>query len=314
MSPSGLYPPDIELIRERLSKLIDRRDHQGRPLSLKQIGLAVDRSPASVSNFANRKDRGNVEDMAGRLKAYLDREEAKDAGGLLQIPFVTTRQAACLLQGYQFAHRFNRLVAVIGPPGLGKSRAIEEIVTQDRSVVVIQASRVLGPSGILQELCDQLRESDKGLLRALLKRIRARLSGSGRCIIIDDAHTLGFAALDVLRTIYDLTGVGMVLVGIRALKRHLVGTSEELEQLASRVANRIWEMPEFNESDLELLLSAVMRESDVAPAIELMIKDPQLQSSARRACNALEIAGKLAEKDGGKISLTHLKHALKLAA
>lgn len=147
-----------------------------------------------------------------------------------------------------------------------------------------------------------------------MKRIRARLSGSGRCLIVDDAHTLGFKALDVLRTIHDQTKVGMVLVGIRALKRHLIGTSEELEQLASRVSGRIFELPEFNEADLQLFLNVLVTERDRAAALELFSTDPQLEGSARRACNLLEIAGKYATKQGGAITLAHLRQAMKFAA
>lgn len=310
----GLYPPDIELVRERLLRLQTAREAQGRKLSLTQIGHAVDRSAATISNFLHRKDLGNVQELAARLAAYVDREEAKDAGGLLKIPFVETRQAAVTFEALQFASRFGRLVAVVGPPGLGKSRTIAEAVRRDPSLIVLQASGILGASGVLQELCEALRETDRGLLRALQKRIRARLTGSGRCVIVDDAHTLGFRALDTLRTIYDQTGVGMVLVGIRALRRSLCGVSEELEQLASRVAGRIWELPELNEADLALLLGACMRESDVEAALELLGRDPQVLSSARRACNVLEIAGKVAEKGGGPVTLAHLKAALKLAA
>jgi DNA transposition AAA+ family ATPase len=314
MQPSGLYPHEIELVRERLLRLMEKRDTQGRPLSLKQMGLAVDRSPATLSNFLHRKDRGDIQDLAERLKAYLDREEAKDAGGLLEVPFVETRQALALMEAVQFAHRYSRMGAVVGGPGFGKSRTIAELVARDKSLIVMQASCVLGVSGVLQELCSEIRESEKGLLRALQKRIKARLAGSGRCIIVDDAHTLTFRALDVLRTIYDQTKIGMVLVGIRALKRQLVGTSEELEQLASRVSGRIWELPDFNEADLALLLEAVVRPDDLEAAMDLIKRDPQTQGSARRVCNALEIAGKLAERDGGKIKLAHLRAGLKVAA
>jgi DNA transposition AAA+ family ATPase len=310
----GLYTPDVELIRERLLALIDQRTRQGRPLSLRQIGLVIERSPALLSGFLHRKAQGNVQDLAARLQAFLENEAVKDREGLPTVPFVQTRQAQAMLEAIQFAHRFGRMVAAIGHPGFGKTRAIHEAIRQEPRLIMLHASCVWGLSGVLQELCERLGESNRGLLRALLKRIRHRLEGSGRCIIVDDAHTLGFKALDIIRTIYDETGVGVVLVGIMALKRYLVGDSEELEQIASRVSSRIWELPDFNEADLALLLHAVVRTEDVHGAIQLFRRDPRLQSSARRACNLLELAGKLAEKDGGVITLAHLHRALKLAA
>ena len=311
---SGLYTPDIELIRERLVRLTDKRGAQGRPLSLKQIGMGIDYSPGTISNFVHRKDLGNVKEIADRLRTYLEREEAKDLAGLLAIPFAETRQAKQVLSAIGFAQRYSRIVAIIGPPGAGKTCAIREALHRDKTAILFQASCIMGPSGVLQELCHALGEPETGTLRGLHKRIRARLEGSGRCVIIDDAHTLSFKALDVLRTIYDQTGIGMVLVGIRALRRLLTGTSEEYEQIASRVSGRIFELPEIDDTDRALILHEVIHADDLDAVMDVITADPLLGGSARRVCNVLEIAGKFAEKAGGKIRLKHLKDAMKVAA
>jgi len=313
----GLFPPHLELIRERLIKLVEKREAKGRPLSLKQIGMGIDYSAGAISNFLHRKDIGNVEEIGARIKTYLDREETKETAGLLHVPFVETRQAKKVLQAVQFAQQYGRLVALIGGPGLGKTRSIQQALEADKTAILIQASGIMGPSGVLQDLCDAIGESSTGKLVACLKRIRARLSGSGRCIIVDDAHCLSYKALDVLRTIYDQTGCGVVLAGIKGLKRLLTGTSEEYEQLASRVSGRIFELPEFNESDLALLLEAIVHPSDHEAVMELLGADPRTAGSPRRACNVLEVAGRLAESDrssDSKIKVKHLRDAMKVAA
>jgi hypothetical protein len=302
------------LIRERLLHLLERRERQDRPFSQNDVARRIGVSAAAVSNFVNHKDVGDVAKLAGALKAFVEREEARDEDSLLRLPFVQTRQAKEMMRANQFCHRFGRMAAVLGGSGWGKSRAIAEAVAQDRSLVLLKAWNRMGASGVLQDLCEGLKVSDSGLLRALMKRIKARLAGSGRCVIVDDAHTLSFGALDVLRHIYDETGVGMLLVGIDKLKRHLIGTSEELEQIASRVSGRIWELPEIRESDLVLILRAVMRESDVEPAMQLLRRDPTLLTSVRRMSNFLEIAGSLASRNGGVVTMVHLKQALKYAA
>ena len=310
----GLYSPDIELIRERLLHLLDRRNQQGRPLSQNEVAKSLGVSAASMSNFVNHRDVGDVAKLAVGLKAFVEREEAKDEASLLKLPFVHTRQAKEMMRAIQFCHRFGRMAAVLGGSGWGKSRAIQEVVTQDPKIIVLKAWNRMGASGVLQDLCETLTVSESGLLRALMKRIKARLTGSGRCIIVDDAHTLSFGALDVLRHIYDETGVGMLLVGIDKLKRYLVGTSDELEQIASRVSGRIWQLPEIRESDLVLILRAVMRESEVETALKMLRGDPQLLGSVRRMSNFLEIAGALAQKSGGVLTMDHLRQALKHAA
>lgn len=312
-----LFPPHLELIRERTLKLVEKREAKGRPLSLKQIGMGIDYSAGAISNFLHRKDIGNVEEIGARLKTYLDREEAKDDAGLMHIPFVETRQAKKVLQAVQFAQQYGRLVAVIGGPGQGKTRSFRQALEADKTAILLRANCVMGPSGVLQELCDEIGESSTGKLVACLKRIRARLSGSGRCIIIDDAHELSEKAFGILRTIYDQTGCGMVLGGIKGLERILTGTNEVYEQLASRVSGRIFKLPEFNEADLALLTEVAVSPGDHEAVMALLGDDPRTAGSPRRACNVLEVAGRLAESDrssDGKIKIKHLRDAMKVAA
>jgi DNA transposition AAA+ family ATPase len=309
-----LYSPDIEFIRERVLKLIDHREAKGRPLTQSDIARAVGMSAATVSNFLNHKDLGDVPKIAVALKAYVEREESKDDGGLIKVPFVETRQAKTMAKAIDFCHRFGRMGAVLGGSGFGKSRAIEEAVRLDPSLIVLHGWNRLGSSGVLQDLCEAIKVSDKGLLRALMKRIKARLTQSERCLIVDDAHTLAFGALDTLRHIYDQTGVGVLLVGIGSLRRHLIGSSEETEQIASRVSGRLWEMPDITEDDVRLILGGVLPDPDTDQAMELLKRDPQLLSSARRLGNFIEIAGVLSKKNNGRMTVEHIRQAMRLAA
>lgn len=313
-----LYPPDIELVRERVIKLQDARAEKGRPLSQADVALAIGMSAASVSHFVNHKDQGDVSKIAALLKAFVEREEAKDDAGLGKIPFVETRQAKWFINAYKFCHLYGRVGAVVGGPGSGKSRTIKELLARDRSLIVIKAWGQIGAPGLLREIAEGIRDWQTGSQQALMKRIKARLCPGGRpvgrCLLIDDAHTLKPASFDALRHVYDETSVGLLLVGIHALKRHLVGTNEFTEQLAYRVSGRIWELPDVTEQDVEQLLHAVMKEGDVDHAMTLLRRDPQALSSHGRAGNFLEIAGSFAKKAGGLITLDHLKQAMRHAA
>ena len=57
--------------------------------------------------------------------------------------------------------------------------------------------------------------------------------------------------------------LGIVLVGIPNLRRHLTPKNEEYEQIASRVAGRIYDLPEFSLDDARLMFEAVMPARDV---------------------------------------------------
>lgn len=309
-----LMSPQNEIILERVCNLMERRETAGRPLTQTLIAGTCGLSPAVISHFLKRSYDGDVDKVALLLKAFVEREEAKDEGGLLKIPFVETAPSKMMLQVIKYCHKYGRMGAVLSGSGTGKTTTIQQAIKEDPSILVVTAWARLGAIGVQQELCDALKMSDGGNSRALMKRLKHKLTDKGRCIIIDDAHTLAFGALDAIRYIYDQTGTGIVLCGIPSLQRHLTSRSEEYEQLASRVSGRIYELPEFSIDDARLMFEAVMGERDVQQAIAMLKGDPQTMSSGRRLGNLLEDAGKFASRRGSSMSLDDLQKAMRLAA
>jgi DNA transposition AAA+ family ATPase len=309
-----LLSPQNEIVLERVMNLMDRRQEKGRPLSQQQIADAIGVSAAVISHFLKRSYDGDVDKVALLIKAFVEREEAKDEGGLLKVPFVQTGPAVKMMQVIKYCHRYGRMGAVLSGSGTGKTTTIKQAMKEDPSLIVITAWARLGAIGVQQELCDALKMSDGGNSRALMKRLKHKLTDKGRCMIVDDAHTLAFGALDALRYIYDQTGTGIVLCGIPSLARHLTSKSEEYEQLASRVSGRVHELPEFSLDDARLMFEAVMGERDVERAMAMLKSDPQTMSSGRRLGNLLEDAGKFAKKRDGVMGLDDLQKALRLAA
>ena len=309
-----LLSPQNEIVLERIMNLMARREEKGRPLSQQHIAGAIGVSPAVISHFLKRSYDGDVDKVALLLKALVEREEAKDEGGLLNVPFVETGPAKKMLSVIKYCHKYSRMGAVLSGSGSGKTTTIKQAVKEDPSVLVITAWARLGAIGVQQELCDALKLSDGGNSRALMKRLKHKLTDKGRCIIVDDAHTLAFGALDALRYIYDQTNSGIVLVGIPSLARHLSSKSEEYEQLASRVSGRVHELPEFSLDDARLMFAAVMSAQDVERAMTMLKSDPQTMSSGRRLGNLLEDAGKFAGRRNRAMSLDDLQKAMRLAA
>lgn len=309
-----LLSPQNEIVLERVLNLVARREEKGRPLSQNTIAQAIGVSPAVISHFLKRTYEGDIDKVALLLKAYVEREEAKDEGGLLKVPFVETRPAKAMLVAIRTCHRYGRMGAVLSGSGTGKTTTIKQAVKEDPSLIVLTAWSQIGAVGVQQELCDALKMGDGGNSRALMKRLKHKLANKGRCLIVDDAHTLAFGSLDALRYIHDQTGVGIVLVGIPSLARHLTSKSEEYEQIASRVSGRIYELPEFSLDDARLMFEAVMSERDVDRALNLLKSDPQTMASGRRLGNLLEDAGKFASKRGAAMSLDDIEKAMRLAA
>lgn len=313
---SLLYSSDLELIVERVEKLRDKLASAGRAVSYDDLGRAVGLSGTTVYNFLKHKDPGNskVAEQGAALRAWLEREELKADSGMLRIPFAETRPASRFMEAYQFALKYNKLVAVLGHSGFGKTRTIEELRRRDRTLIVVTAWSQMGASGLLKELCEETASPTRGLQIALMKRLRHKLTGSNRVIIVDDAHTLKFNALDLLRYLYDQTGVGMVLSGIGSLRRHLVGTSDETEQLASRVSGRIFELPDLNGHDVRSILVAAMGVREAERALGVIERHETIMASARRLGNVLEMASAFAHKAKAGLAIEHVEKALKVAA
>lgn len=309
-----LLSPQNEITLERLMNLMDRRESAGRAITQTQVASAIGVSPAVISHFLKRTYDGDVDKVALLIKNYVEREESKDEGGLLKVPFVPTRPAKAMLDVIKYSHKYGRMSAVLSGSGTGKTTTIGQAKKEDPSLIHITAWARLGAIGVQQEICDALKMSDGGNSRALMKRLKHKLTDKGRCIIVDDAHTLAFGALDALRYIYDQTGSGVVLVGIPSLARHLTSKSEEYEQLASRVAGRVHELPEFSLDDARLMFEAVMNDKDVQQAMAMLKSDPQTMSSGRRLGNLLEDAGKFASRRNSPMSLDDLHKAMRLAA
>jgi DNA transposition AAA+ family ATPase len=315
-----MYDPDTELLREQILKLLDRREERGRPLHQNDIAKGIGLSGATVSNFLNRKEIGDAKKTAAKLKGWLVRELAREEGGLEALPFAETRPAKEGLKHIEFLSHFNRFGVLYGDSGMGKTYLIAEAIRRDPTIIVITAWKGMRRAGILRELCGYLKEPDGGTEYVMMKRIKAKLcpggKSAGRCIIVDDTHTLSFDVLDTLRHIFDQTGTGLVLIGIGSILRpKLEHPAPDMEQIASRASGRTWNLPEIDDSDFELMLGGVMREKDIEPALKLMReRDPQLLASPRRMGNLVEIACRIAKKQGTPVTIEHIKQALKYAA
>ncbi len=306
MTPLPIHLPDQ--IRERLMRFMRQAQDKDRPWSQAAVAKAIGVSSALVSAFLNEDARGDVQRLCRLLVDFLNQQDAKAQAGEWSLPYVDIRQAKEAMVCLEYAAVHQEIVALIGDSGRGKSLAIGHFCRQNPRAMLIEASRVHGQSGVLKDLCAEVGESGRGNLLGLLKRVIRKLKGSQRLLIIDDAHRLGFAALDLLTTIYDRTTIGMVLSGISKLEHYLIATSPETEQLARRITFRR-RLPEYVEADAEYQIARTLPHLGAGETLALF--DPKAKSSPAWVGKVLKHSGKLA---GGleKVQLSHIKTALRM--
>lgn len=300
---------DPKLVRERLVKFLRAAKESGHEIKQSHVARGIGLSPTVISAFLSDDYKGDVPGLCKRLTAYIEEQEAKARAGALVLPFVDIRQAKVGIQCFEMAQANHSMVAVISVSGYGKTIAIDQYSKLHPSTVLIKPWVTHGPSAVLQDLCEAIGENDKGLVRGLAKRIVYKLGGTDRLLIVDDAHDLGPKALQVLRNVYDATGIGIALCGNQALETKLVGTTPEMEQIARRVIYRR-RLPQFVDADAKHQIGKTLPHLDAAEVLGLF--HPKAKQSPAWVGKVLYLSGKLAENDLSKVTMDHIEEALKM--
>jgi hypothetical protein len=204
-----------------------------------------------------------------------------------------------------------RLVLIVTGAGLGKTETAKHFLRDNHASYM--ATMTPSTSGIMpmqQRVLRALGEKNViGSPAALTEMIIEKLAGRKHAVlIVDEAQHLSIKALEELRSIYDATGAGMVLMGNEKVQQSIDGVARaaEFAQLFSRIGLRL-PRPRAVAGDAEALAAAwqVTDEKMIAFLREIVDKP----GAIRGATFALEVAHMLAVAQGAPVSLQHLKKA-----
>ncbi len=276
-------------IREELRAYLARTGS-----SLSAVAKAVDRSPSAISLWIKDDYTGDAAAVERAVASFLARQQEKAEAPSVEGPFAMTAQAAAALSVLRYAHVHSTMGVIAGPSGNGKTRTIRQYASQNAGVIILtihHASRSL--SEVIHQLSELVGDTGKGrgTLGGITKRLVAKLAGSGRLLIIDEAQFLEHQTVEVLRAVHDGAGIGLVFAGMPRLYRDLVSNTVELwEQIRTRVGMHK-RLPPFAIDDARLLLRTL---------------DPQVSDDVCRA--AWDASGHCGR------SLVHLYHHAARAA
>jgi len=128
---------------------------------------------------------------------------------------------------------------ITGDAGRGKSLTLQAAAAiHPGSILIRVLHSTRGPAGFIKHLADVLhlreaRSSHRGQLRVIEK-----LRGSGRALLIDEAHQLKAETLELLRDIHDECGVPIILIGTMKISEAVSDGDLFFGQLTSRVSLR----------------------------------------------------------------------------
>jgi DNA transposition AAA+ family ATPase len=231
-------PEEIEDLRKQL--LAHREE---RSLSWPALAERVGEVGSSTLNaWALGTYSGRNEVIAWKVQRYFLAEEHRRDLQLSRpiVPgYVQTRTSRMMMAQLRWAHE-GEMVAIVGNPGMGKTATFDQYVgaTPNAFKATMQpATRSVQP--MLLEICRAVGAATRSSTATILTAaLRIKLENVRAVLIIDEAQHLRDAALDQLRSLHDLLGIGIVLAGnAKVLNRVQLGAhSADFAQLASRVS------------------------------------------------------------------------------
>ncbi|WP_113673737.1 AAA family ATPase [Vallitalea guaymasensis] len=129
---------------------------------------------------------------------------------------------------------------VYGDAGIGKTEAIHAYMDSNIDAIKINCVPACAkPKAFLKKLCRKLRLQGGKNEDEYYDDIVEKLEGTNKILILDEAQHLPYKTLEHVRSIYDETGIGIILIGNHQIHDKLLGIQEAaFAQLFNRIAIR----------------------------------------------------------------------------
>ena len=196
-------------------------------LSQEQMGVKLGRSGAAINQYLSRKYKGSVENLEKAFREFLAQEGEAVATQKQAEPYKLdegykpTSISEDVYQCIRFAQINRTLVMLHGDAGAGKTKAAVKYYRDNpQSTIYIRLDPSMsGLAGVGELLGAALDLPAVSSSKQMWQAIRARLRGTNKVIIVDEAQLLKRAPMDELRILPDedevneLPGNGVVLIG-----------------------------------------------------------------------------------------------------
>ncbi len=217
-----------------------RRRHD---LTIADVARQVDSPRAStIRDLLKGVYREHADDHVRTLNNWVE-QHARQQAVKLKGNFVETKVALDVLHVARLVRENQTMGMVVGPAGIGKTRCAQALhETYVGAVLITVGLGAHNPKGFTSALAEQLGVRGMGALksqftyRSQTERMTARLQGSNRLLIIDEAHKLNGDALELVREIHDATGCPVFMLATKDLQDRIArGADPDHGQLYSRV-------------------------------------------------------------------------------
>lgn len=310
------------------------------PMSLAEFALQVHSDKTTIQRIITGKylhpeTRERLPIGEKLIKAMENfRKLAQERARAHRTEFVLTPTAQRIFTACDLARESRSPVFLIGPSHIGKTWSLIEYKERNNHghTVYVRMAAASGLMGMVRAIAESLGISDKSATPALVGRIKTALKKRPNTLLIfDELHQLMytyrkqsfFACLEVLREIYDETGVGIVLCGTELLFKSIKDNRSDLEQLLRRGVHRVVLPDQPSKGDVEAICQSLGLElpakgksyetrignttlSDEPYAI---LKQVGKEEGLKAITERLRYASKFARKGDTKLAWSHFVRA-----
>lgn len=245
MRKARMLPNDRPLTPDEIDAVA--RDYSKFRRELRLTHKAVSRElgegfgPSTLSEFETGAKRGDKEKVARALNQWME-HRVRDAEVARPRGFVVTQVAKEILSVVHSLRTTGGFALVSGPAGVGKTLTLQAARSMVPGTVLLRITEgERSPSGLTAALIDTVKPkgvSRKSTLRVGIRSLIKELEGTGRLLLIDEAHKLSTRAFEVLRDITDEAGVPILLCGTHDIHSKIDDSYQFYGQFSSRTANR----------------------------------------------------------------------------
>lgn len=249
--PEGLCPRELlDDVRRVAREHIERYK-----ITHREVAQCVGASPSVISQVLSGSYlKGDAEGWLRKINAWLDNDEQRRQRGkplgfystgvfeairaLAKFCRSNAPDPALIMRGEVLSDQPHMALGY-GPAGCGKSVGARALAAEDPTAILIRCDQRGGGARGLAHLIHEalgIRNRDRNLLDWTMDELR----GSGRLLIVDEAHRLRLGACEFVRDLHDVCGVPILLLGTQGAFNRLTGVRMNMasllyDQFSSRV-------------------------------------------------------------------------------
>lgn len=218
-------------------------------MSFTKISKAMGVGASTLSEWRKGTYSGDNEAFSEKVSDFLDRHKRKIKRINFSVNTETKKRVFHVLNTIKKYVSSNITEGIIesskigyiyGRAGLGKTHALQEwLKTYGGRGVLITAENGISSVGLIKKIAKELKLDTTGSSETLKDRIKDAIKLTETIIIIDEGEHLKANVIDIVRSIADQTGVGVVIAGTEVLKSKILSRKKEYEYLYSRAVVNI---------------------------------------------------------------------------